>query len=43
MDICDRVIVLNFGRKVADGRPEDIQNNTEVIECYLGTKRRAFA
>lgn len=43
MGICDRVIVVNFGRKVADGRPEDVQNNAEVIVCYLGTKTRARA
>ena len=36
MKIVDRVIVLNFGTKVADGRPEDVVANKEVIECYLG-------
>ena len=43
MGICDRVIVLNFGRKVAEGRPEDVQSNPEVIQCYLGTKILARA
>ncbi len=36
MKIVDRVIVLNFGTMVADGRPEDVVANKEVIECYLG-------
>lgn len=36
MKIVDRIIVLNFGVKVADCRPEEVVTNKEVIECYLG-------
>jgi branched-chain amino acid transport system ATP-binding protein len=36
MKIVDRVIVLNFGIKVADGQPEEVVTDKEVIECYLG-------
>jgi branched-chain amino acid transport system ATP-binding protein len=36
MKIVDRVIVLNFGTMVADGIPEDVCADTQVIECYLG-------
>jgi len=36
MKIVDRVIVLNFGTMVADGLPEEVVTNKEVIECYLG-------
>jgi len=36
MDICDEVTVLNFGRKIAEGPPAEIQKNEEVVAVYLG-------
>ncbi len=41
MDIADRVMVLDFGRKIAEGLPEEIQTNMDVISAYLGTTGEA--
>jgi len=38
MGVCDQVIVLNFGEKIAEGEPEKIQSNPNVIASYLGRK-----
>jgi branched-chain amino acid transport system ATP-binding protein len=37
MDICDRIAVLDFGNKIAEGSPGEIKANPEVIKAYLGT------
>ena len=37
MDISDRVVVLDYGKTIGDGTPEEVRNNPEVISAYLGT------
>ncbi|MBZ5647632.1 MAG: ABC transporter ATP-binding protein [Acidobacteriia bacterium] len=36
MNLSDRIVVLNLGRKLAEGKPEEVVNNADVVEAYLG-------
>jgi branched-chain amino acid transport system ATP-binding protein len=36
MNVADNIVVINFGKKIAEGKPDEIRSNPLVIEAYLG-------
>ncbi len=39
MGLCDKITVMNFGRLLAEGTPQEVRTNPDVIEAYLGGTR----
>lgn len=41
MNLCDRVVVINFGQRIAEGTPQEVRKNTGVIQAYFGDEHAA--
>jgi branched-chain amino acid transport system ATP-binding protein len=39
MRVCEKIVVLEYGSKIAEGSPQEIKNHPEVIRAYLGTEQ----
>jgi branched-chain amino acid transport system ATP-binding protein len=37
LNLCDRVVVISFGKKITEGLPDEVRANAEVISAYFGT------